>query len=423
MPKYFFVLGKNPTLSFAEIVSLLNKFQIKFGLSVISEEISVISTNGDIKADNFMKASGGTIKIGKVLDEIDYDADEQIWEKVFYAENLKRNYLSRTDGKIHFGISVYNGGAEKNYLSGINNKLMSLNSTVKDNLREKGIKAGFVRIKDRYISSVSVEKNQLLTKGMEIVLILTKERILVGKTLAVQEFESFSFRDYSRPYRDKRSGIIPPKLARIMINLTNTDEDSLIADLFCGSGTILQEAVILGCKNIIGADISINAVNDSRKNIEWLFKNFRYLDKTLYKINIYQSDVKYISQKIQSDSVDTVVTEPFLGPPLFKMPDENEIRRIIREAETLYFFAFQSFQKILKKAGKAVFIFPAFETYRGVQFVQILDKIEKMGFKKLDYFPKDLERNNVLRLTPRKTILYGSSDQFVKREITLWQKI
>lgn len=422
MQTLFFVLGKNPTLSTAEILSVLSKTKIPFDCLVISEEVLVISISDNVSTESLIKILGGTIKIGIILDEISYDDDEQIWEKVFYAENLEKNYFSKTEGKIHFGISIYDGGAENNYISGINNKLMSLNSTIKDNLRDKGIKAGFVRIKDRYISSVSVSKNQLLTKGMEIVLILTKEKVLVGKTQTVQEFESFSFRDYGRPQRNKRSGIIPPKLARMMINLSNCDESAILMDPFCGSGTIIQEAIILGYKNIIGLDISINAVNDTQKNIEWLFDNYPNLDRSRINVEILSSDVKLISNCIKGNSVDAIVTEPYLGPPLFKEPDENLIQRIIREVESLYLSAFQSFYKILKKDGKVVFVFPAFETYKNMRFVQILKEIEKLGFGRLDYFPETTGKNSTLRLTPRGTILYGSPEQFVKREITLWQK-
>ncbi len=420
MPQYFFVLGKNPTLSSAEIISALNRLDISFEIRILSAEVLVISASYELST-GLIKILGGTIKIGQVIDEISLDEDEQNFEKIFYAANLTKNYLSQTKGKLHFGISIYDGGAEKLYLDEITNQLKSLHKTIKENLQEKSLKAGFVRIKDRFLSSVSVAKNRLLSDGFEMVLILTKDGILAGKTSAVQEFESFSFRDYGRPERDKRSGIIPPKLARMMINLANIDESGILMDPFCGSGTILQEAIILGYKNIFGSDISINAVNDTRKNIEWLFDNFKQLDKSSHNINITQSDIRSIN--IRNNSIDAIVTEPYLGPPLFQKADLQTVNRIIMEVGKLYLDAFGQFHKILKTNGSVVFLFPAFEVNGKMHFVPLLDKIEKTGFKRLDYFPKELMSNPVIRLTDRNTILYGSPEHFVKREIISWKKV
>lgn len=422
MPRYFFILGKNPTLSTAEIISVLNKQGVYFEISTLSGEVLAISTEGELQAVDLMHILGGTIKIGKVLDDVSFDDDEQKFEKIFEAENLIKNYLSQTTGKLHFGISIYDGGADKNYISKIVNQLKNLNITIKENLGEKELKAGFVRIKERSLSSVSVWKNKLMSAGMEMVLILTKDGIVAGKTLAVQEFESFSFRDYGRPMRDKRAGIIPPKLARMMINLAQIPKNAVLLDPFCGSGTILQEAILLGHRKMFGADISRKAVTDSMANIDWLFNNYKNLNASDYNIDIYQTDVRSISAKFAPESINAIVTEPFLGPPLFKIPDIRMIQNIISEVSPLYIAAFTSFSKILEKGGKVIFLFPVFEIMGEMHFVPILDKIEKIGFKQVDLLPADVRKNPVMNLTQRNTVLYGSREHFVKREIIIWQK-
>lgn len=48
----------------------------------------------------------------------------------------------------------------------------------------------------------------------------------------------------------------------------------VILDPFCGSGTILTEAMLINYKNLIGADISPKAINDTKKNIEWIIRNY-----------------------------------------------------------------------------------------------------------------------------------------------------
>ena len=91
------------------------------------------------------------------------------------------------------------------------------------------------------------------------------QQFSLAQTEAVQPFEQFSARDFGRPGRDDLSGMLPPKLAIIMINLAQTPLNSILLDPFCGSGTILSEAVLLGYTNLIGTDISEKAIADSKK--------------------------------------------------------------------------------------------------------------------------------------------------------------
>lgn len=421
MPQYFFILGKNPTLSTAEIISVLNKFQIPFTFKTHSEEVLVLSTEDELPLE-FIKTLGGTIKIGKIIDEAGLDDDELLFEKIFEGQNIADNYLSTKDGKLHFGISIYNGGADNKVIKELNSQLKYLCVTVKNNLKNLDLKAGFVRIKDRYLSSVSVWKNQLLEKGMEVVLICTKEKILAGKTLEVQEFESFSFRDYGRPQRDTKSGLIPPKLARMMINFAQVGNEVRLLDPFCGSGTILQEAILLGYKKIYGSDISQKAIYDTNTNIDWLFENFRQVDKSVFNIEIFLSDVRAITRNIPQDSIDAVITEPYLGPPLFRRPSYENINSTLSEVGRLYLSAFSELRKILKTGGKVIIVFPAFEDWGKMYFVEILSKIKEMGFSQTEMIPTEIADNSFIKLTNRGTILYGDNEQFMKREVLSFQK-
>lgn len=422
MNKYFFILGKAPTLSIAEIVSIFDSRRINYSIQSLSDEVAVISTNKEANAEIFMRVLGGTIKLGKVINEISLDDDESEFYEIFSAGNLTDNFLPKADGKLHIGISIYNSGENFKYVAQLTKQLKDLNILAKENLKEKGIRAGFVRIKDRFLSSVSVAKNQLISKGTEIVLIITNEKVMAGKTLAVQEFGSFSFRDYGRPARDKRSGIMPPKLARMMINLAQIDSSATIHDPFCGSGTILQEAIILDYKNIIGSDKSTRAVADTEKNINWLFTNFRQLDKSSYNIKVVQADVRSIGKYFPRNSIDAIITEPYLGPPLYRKPDVSLVERILSEVKRVYLDAFGQFLEILKPGGRVVIVFPAFEEGKKIHFLQILDKIKALGFNQRDYFAEKVKSYPAIQLTSRNTILYGDKYHLVKREILSFQK-
>lgn len=421
MFKYFFVLGRNPTLSVAEILAVLAKFQIKFNIISLGEEILVIETAVNIDCHNLNDTFGGVIKIGQILDETGFDESEEKFSSFFTADNLIGRYLSAATSKLHIGISLYDAGGDKKYLQILSRQLIEFNLLIKRTLREKNLRVGFVRVKERNISSVSAVKNKLLSQGAEIVLVISPDKIFMGKTLAVQDFELFGRRDVGRPYLDKRSGIIPTKLARIMINLSGVVEGALL-DPFCGSGTIIQEAVALGIKKVIGADINFKAVGDTKKNLDWFFRNFPHYNQSSYNIKLIQTDVSVISQKIPENSIDAIVTEPFLSPPIFQKPDIKLISQLQIQLTDLYLKAFREFHKLLKPLASVIMIFPTFTTYDRIYFLEIVPKILSLGFSQMNFFPVDLTAKYNLKRTFRSTILYGGKTEFINREIVAFKK-
>lgn len=423
MNRYFFILGKNPYLSLSEIIAYINQSKTNPTIIIYSPETLVVDIPRELEIDKAIKALGGTIKIGKIIDSVNFDEDEKKFEEIFNPENLVSKYFPKISKKVSFGTSVYNGGGNPLYVAQLLKKIRDINITIKENLQEKGIKSGFLRIKERFLSSVSVFKNKLLTSGAEIVFIIDKDKIMIGKTWAVQEFASFSFRDYGRPKRNKKSGIMPPKLARMMINLSQATKETTLLDPFCGSGTILQEAIILGYKNIIGADVTEKAVSDTNINLQWLFQNYLSIERENIKLKIFPQDVQTISQTISSNSIDVIVTEPFLGPPLYQKPEISKIKNIISQVSPLYSSAFRQFAKILKSGGKVVIIFPAFIEKNQLYCIEILEDLKRIGFELVNYLPTEITRDLTTFISKRNTVLYGGSDYFVQREILIFRKI
>lgn len=422
MNKYFFILGRNPTLSLAEIISVFDRKKIQYTIDAFFPEVLILSCNNSLDIASLTSILGGVVKIGVIMDEAGLKGEGVEAEEVFSGNNLIKKYFPQNKRYPRFGISIYDAGGDRQYVVQLEKHLKKLNIFIKKNLQKLGFKTGFLKIKDRYLSSVSVAKNRLITNGVEIVLLSGKNNIWIGKTLSVQEFSSFSFRDYLRPEKDKKSGIMPIKLARTMINLAKLDHNGAIFDPFCGSGTIIQEAVILGYKNIYGSDISTKAIADTTRNIDWLFSNYIHLNRSSYNIKIRETDVRLLTADFPRDSIDAVVTEPYLGPPLYQKPDVVQIQKIQSDLNLLYISAFANFTKILKPDGKIIIIFPVFETEGQLYFLEILDRIKNFNFIQHDFFPK-IPRNIIqLYLTKRNTILYGSKDQFFKREILAFTK-
>jgi len=90
-------------------------------------------------------------------------------------------------------------------------------------------------------------------------------RFLFGRILSEVSSKRLSDRRPSRrPFFHPTA--LHPKLAGCMVNLTRASPGDLLLDPFCGSGSILIEADLLGCK-VLGSDIQPLMVRGSRMNL------------------------------------------------------------------------------------------------------------------------------------------------------------
>lgn len=405
--RYFFILGRNPALSSAELSAAMGG---RATFSHISSEAVVCEINDDFEASKFISRLGGTVKIGLVAEEL----------REITTKDIVNIFKDSPAKKVYFGFSLYRLEEEisatrfKKTTKGIKNLAMP----VKNLLKDIKIQARWVTSKEDNLSSVVAKKNKLLTNaGAELIFLIGKDKIFLGKTLAVQEFEDLSFRDYGRPARSMRVGLMPPKLAKTMINLAQVSKDAAILDPFCGFGTILEEALLWGYKNLIGADVSAQTLAGTKENLEWLAQNYK-LQVADYKL--IASDARKLSQKLLPNSIDAIITEPYLGPPLRGNESPEKIQQIIKELSDLYLAAFREFKKILKPDGKISILFPVIHTEKQDFFLPILDEIKKIGFTVADLLPKELRKYSFLEITPRNSIIYSRPDQLVFREILVF---
>lgn len=416
--QYFFILGKNPTLSVAEILSAVSDAKI-----IEANQEFLIIEGGKIDLKKLQNQLGGTIKIGITQKCDPGDLEKHILTKAKKGE------------KFIFGFSFY-GSFKKQEIKEIQKQGMEIKKT----LKQKDVPSRFVVSKEKTLSSVIVTKEKLLEKGVEICFLNSNNKIFIGQTQTVQEFEKYSARDYARPGRDIISGMLPPKIAKMMINLARIKPNNTVLDPFCGSGTIIQEAILLGYKNIIGSDISEKAINDTKKNLEWLSsvvpdsdlesRTNKPLDPRIKSEDnhfvIKMLDVKTISQELKPNSINAIITEPYLGPPLKGNESKQQIEKIVKELSDLYLIAFEQFKIILKPNSKVVMIFPAFKFKNEILFLPIMEQIEKIGYKKITEFGNySIDRLKKLHLSfsSRNTLLYSRPDQKIKREILLFEKL
>ncbi len=90
-----------------------------------------------------------------------------------------------------------------------------------------------------------------------------------------------------------------PKLARCMVNLARCKPKGRVMDPFCGTGSLLIEAGLLGYE-VIGSDLDPKMVKGSHRNLQHY---------KIFSIHMIVSDARYLPFK----SVDCIVTDPPYG--------------------------------------------------------------------------------------------------------------
>ncbi len=178
----------------------------------------------------------------------------------------------------------------------------------KVNLKNPEIRIGLVKIDKIYITEILERKDPLF-----------KERI-----------------NQVRPFKTNLA--LQPKMARMLVNLARVKKNDLIADPFCGGGSILIEAGLMGIRSI-GIDSSEKMVNGCKIN----------LDHYGIDANIYLGDFSIIKN---FQGIDAIVTDP----PYGRGSTTNK-----ENVKKLYERMFKIFREVLKKNGYVSTILPSLE--------------------------------------------------------------
>lgn len=397
MSKYIFILGHNPALSAEELFTVL----VGQGeIFEVNDKFLVFS--GAVDADQLIKRLGGTIKVIRLLTEL---SDLQ---QLKAKDILKWLEPSRdlTAGKFVFGISQY--GLEKQV-----RRLKALGLEVKKELKNSGVAARLMINDLGVLSSVAVTKNKLA--GRELVVAKGRQVYYVGLTEAVQDFANYSRRDYGRPERDSERGMLPPKLAQIMINLSGAKKDQMILDPFCGLGTVLQEAYLMGFKNVVGSDKDQKVIDQAAANLKWL------TGQSGIKPELKKSPAANLSQYFPAASLQAIITEPYMGPgrPTYGKQGDH-LAVIVDQLSKLYLEAFLQFRKILKTQGTVVMIWPIFIKNNRPTLLPIVNKVCEQGFVQI--LPQVKGTPLVGLLSERNTLIYRREGQRIEREVMIFRK-
>ena len=433
MQLQLFIPGKNWRLSLAELASLLEAKGVKFAIYSFSKEFFMISTEEKVSS-SIIDDLGGTIKIGvsaadfsteivkRAFLQKDKEAQKQI-SRGIVASGLVDEMVKAESEKTLFGVSVY--CAEKSLRSVSKAIQRFIGSSIKRELSSYGKKSKFMGFaKSRrlpQLSHVEVLKKNLVENKAEILFCMGREHTFVAATVAVHNPFEFQKRDVGKPVQRKIFAI-PPRLARIMVNLAACTEGKTLLDPFCGVGTVLQEALLSKVK-AIGVDINRWCVEATSRNMKWL-KDEYTLENADYRV--LRGDVYNLSQKIGWEQVDGVATEPDLGPALRQVPTTSYALRIAEKLEPLYFGLLEEAYKVLKSGGRLVLVSPWIKTRSGKPVTMgIEEKAVEIGFEhvypfKREFFAEDTATPE--NLMSMASLVDAEERHKIGREVHIFQK-
>jgi len=376
---YLCVLGRQPELSAAELMAVFGADNVK-----VYDNIAVIAAE-EITEGRFTRL-GGTIKLAEIISH-DWNDIVKILPEA---------------GKVTLGLSAYNTDITPKTLMKIALEIKKQRGSVR-----------VVPNKDLALGSATVFHNNLTGREnkFEFILAETDGTRVLARTLFVQNIKSYSERDYNRPRRDMKVGMLPPKLAQMMINLAvgdtpgrndlkpaKTGEPSIIPvvlDPFCGTGVVLQEAALMGY-NVYGTDLEPRMVEYTATNLKWLsatrkvhfFEKLETADATDYE---WQPVMNF------------VVTETYLGKAYTVDPPLEILQNNVKNCNTIIRKFLVNIASQLEDGTRLCLAVPAWFVGGKTYHLALVKKLNDLGFVQ-DFYDE----------TP---LLYHRESQIVGREL------
>ncbi len=372
--KYIAILGRQPEFGLVELESLLGAEVQRFGTPAAG-----FDTPLDINR------LGGTIKIGRVL----YHGPVRDLNET----PITPDELPVREGKTTFGLSYYGSSISPKFVTAVG-------LTLKKRLRGRGSVRFVAPHPSTALTAAQVKFNGLTRGGFELLVVTAKQQMVVAITEQVQDIDAYAARDYARPSRSAKIGMLPPKLTQIMINTTSV---SAIYDPFCGTGVVLQEALLLG-RAAAGSDINAEMVASSTENVAWLRERMPELPPAEASL------ADATSVQLPSPPL-AIVSEGYLGPHLSRQPTEPEVARLQAELLDLYTASLRHWAAQLPASAEVTMTAPVWRTAAGWRTTEIIDRLPDLGYTLKSFATVDSRK-----------LVYRRPQQVVGRQLLIMRK-
>jgi tRNA G10 N-methylase Trm11 len=446
MVEYVFILGSNWLLSIAELLVYVRNRGYEAIVTDHSRHAVVLDFNKKLSLDDVMEiqgALGGCYKIGRVIQAYNIiipmnayptngKPDREALEIIKGLPWLSSFWQNPRGKKIKFGVSTYpifDGKAPIQY----RRFTRGLDDTIKKRLLEKGARSADYfaydepdRRKAKRMNLAlwpkTISKNNLLTPpNSEIIAAFTEKNLYIARTMVIYDSVLQQYRDESRPYISKEIST-SPKICRTLLNLAGARPGDTVLDPFCGTGTLLMEAAMLGMK-CIGVDIDGDQVHGTKTNLIWFGRDIGQR----VEFDVFRGDARNLASLIH-EQVDVVAFEPSLGPVSRKRPTAKEAEKTIKELTKLYREALTQIAQVLRPDGRVAMTIPVIISKSGQVPVDIREMLDGTGFGVYKMLPRDMIKSlsnseERMYITPDRDVLpERKMGQIVQRQIIVLEK-
>jgi tRNA G10 N-methylase Trm11 len=390
---YITILGRQPALGLAELERV-------FGLGSVhhlSEQTALVDTD-----HLTINRLGGTLKAGIVTLSV-----KAAWHQA--SQKLVEHYLREWhsfDGKITLGLSGYGLPIDAR-------ELQKTGIILKQKLKKTGVSMRLVPNQELALSTATSHHNKLGLSANKVELLIVQGSdgvITIAESTGAQNITAYTKRDQERPMRDAFVGMLPPKLAQIMINLAGdlqTSKDELqprLLDPFCGTGVILQEAALMRYA-VYGSDLSEKMIRYSRDNINWLE------DTHNVSVNWYLHEGDAMTAKWQAP-INAIVAETYLGQPFSAPPSPAKLTDVRKNCNHIISEFLKNLATQIEPGTPVCIAVPAWRGTDGsFTHLPLIHGFKTLGYKQVVFdavHPSDL--------------LYFREDQVVARELLVLTK-
>lgn len=388
---YIALLGRQPELSIAELERVFTD------VHWFSDQTALIKTDQDIDIQQL----GGSQKIGRVIKTL--PAKDWRGTSLAIVHHYQKTWAHQSS-KLTLGLSAYGFTASPN-------DIQKTGLILKAKLKSSGVSVRLVPNQEAALSTATAHHNKLglSDNKVELLVIRGPRQVIIAESIGTQNITALAARDQGRPRRDAFVGMLPPKLALMMINLagplqprdSNDVSPARILDPFCGTGVVLQEAMLRNYA-AYGTDLSEKMIRYSRDNLQWLQEHAHLTSN-------WQVDEGDAMTTTWQSPITAVVTEAYLGQPFSAPPSLTKLKEVRDNCNHIIGSFLKNIHAQLPPSTPLVVAVPAWRDANGeFTHLPLVNNLSRYGFSRVP-----------LATVASDQLLYFRPDQIVARELLL----
>jgi len=392
---YIAILGRQPALGMAELEAVYGAPNTRW----FSDQTAIVET------DTFsIDRLGGAQKSGQVVAELRGD-----WRQVSMKIVQEYSQLwAKHEGKITLGISAYGFGSTNP------RDIQKTGIVLKQKLKNSGVSLRLIPNPEAALNTATAHHNKLGLSPNKVELLVVRNRdgkVIVAESTGTQNITAYTKRDQNRPKRDAFVGMLPPKLAQIMINLAEhgeiPDEQAKtlrLLDPFCGTGVVLQEAALLGYQ-VYGTDLADKMIDYTRANLEWLAQTHHVNTH----VDLHQADARTAQWQ---QPINVVACESYLGQPFSAPPSPSKLTEVRGNCNQIISEFLKNIGTQLASGTPLCVAVPAWRSSDGsFTHLPLINSLDQLGYARHQF--KNIKDSD---------LLYYRENQVVARELLVLVK-